>query len=482
MTTYEEADWFAVKTIVHYLFMPVDIASSLAPQLTLTQRQRVRALFGDGIIKFLEKIDRFIAGFTILEGLSDSARVPLNLPKEEIDISHLPQLRDDLRLGIDKHVDYHIQRFIKGDSRNIQSKISNYAIDNGGFGGIMALLRTGSIRGNGAEQMKKWLSYAVPQIRELSHDKTTNVGLFTGIAGICSILADLGQNSLALKLIKSIPIDLESKDFSVYSGLSGIGLVQLAFYEITKEEQLLSNAKLIVEIILTRNDVESDEVGLLDGVAGEALFIEQFGYTVNDPIYIKAAYQLMDKMVDSRLLYDQRNWLTVMDSNGQQQRLFADLSNGASGIALVMLEFSRKDRKYLNSKRKKLLDDLVNVNYVSCSECAGLVDGFTGSLVLSNALAAITGDNKQLQYNLQGLNSYLVSNRQHEIFVPNEAGEKCSMDFSAGASGVLLGINDLGTDHWDSWLPLPKRGNLDLFRTSTRKDEKIATTAIDKED
>lgn len=468
--TFEQADWLAVSLIAHYLFMPVDIFKTLSPELTKVHNERISEVFGEKVMKFLNKIDTYVARYVTLECHSVYLNQSLTLPKQDIVLGNIKEVMQGLNKGIAKHLDINSAGLIKGDPKQYLTGLSPYAIEYGGFGGAMALLRYDDTDKLMMNKIQTWASQVIPQVKKLAERKDADFGLFTGIAGICSVLYDLGLHNDAISLIKGIPIDVNDRDTSIFSGLSGIGLVLLSFYTLTNDESLLEKSIRIAKSLQNRyvDTIEEkgkqvNDIGLLNGQSGVSLFLEQIGKFTNDQSLISVSYRIIDNILNKDTKCDADNKLLLVDESRGFRRLLPYLNNGSAGLAMAMIQYACDDETYLTASRKDFLQQLVNSNNAYCSVMGGVINGYAGFLVLGNAVSNFYGSENQLNYLFEGLKSYLVGNLDHEILFPGNFGEKCAMDFSTGAAGVLLVLKDLTSDHWNSWFPLPQSTKLKLF-------------------
>ena len=80
------------------------------------------------------------------------------------------------------------------------------------------------------------------------------------------------------------------------------------------------------------------------------------------------------------------------------------------------------------------------------------MSGYSGVIPLANALA-MDGDSTMLNYSLEALNQYLVSN-DNEILLPGKYGYKLSLNFSYGSAGLLTLLRSLDQSDEFNWLPL----------------------------
>ena len=177
---------------------------------------------------------------------------------------------------------------IYGTYRQHDDLMSEYAVSSGGFGGIMALMRSQELsKGDILKETGLWVKRALPTLQKFV-DINAQAGLYDGMAGICSVLYDLGYKEEALNMLTKLNIDSEATDYTLYSGLSGEGLVFLSFYTMTNNKDFLNKALKIANIILSfssKNEpmIKMTNGGLLNGWSGVALFLSILGeYSQND--------------------------------------------------------------------------------------------------------------------------------------------------------------------------------------------------------
>ena len=305
----------------------------------------------------------------------------------------------------------------------------------------------------------------MPIIEKLSENKNINKGLFTGLTGISSLLFDIGQKELAVKFLKNVEINNNADD-SLYSGTAGIGIAEIAGYSITRDKVLLLNSKKAASILIhnflkrKRSPVNHKNVGLLDGLTGEALFLLLLGKNIHNEYYTDMSVEIMDYVVKNSMSYDDTGNLLVNDTSRGISRLLPYLNSGSAGIAYLLLLMSSYSKDFLNSERNDYLQQLIKSSYNYCCIDGSLIDGYAGFIVLGSLVKILQNDNRLMDYLLDGMNSFMIGSNCRETYIPGNEGLKLSMDYETGASGVILSLILDSKDNFSYWLPLPINSNL----------------------
>jgi serine/threonine protein kinase len=472
-----EADWFAIYRISRTLFLPVGPVNDIAPQITTIHDKLIGEKFGEEVIIFLKEIENKVSKHTNLRPHSPFLNQSLSTPSQELSLDNIDYFIKGLQKGIINNLDLDSISLIKGNIDKYRESTSNHNIAHGSFGVILSLIRSGDK--DYIEGLKfhigEWLKLILPFIEKESRNHSVNQGLLNGYSGIVTVLYELGYEKSAQLVLENLVENLtEDKinsmdDISVHSGLSGIGLLYLSFYNIFKDPKILKTIKSIYNriILIYRNTEESkdsfSDFGLLTGWSGAALFLFKVSSVLEDNNGKNIAFELVDKSFETVLEEEYDDGLFIIDNSRGFNRLIPYLETGSSGIALTMLEFQKEDKSYLNATRKKILENFIDSNYLFCSANGGLMNGYVGFLPLANGLNHLYGKEDMVRFLLKNMNNYFVSNNDDEILFPGDYGFKCSMDVSTGAAGVLLTLSDLSKNAWGSWLPIPQN-SFNLFK------------------
>ncbi len=471
--TFGDADWYALKCIAYSLYMPALVSPSLVPNIYFGLKIKIREEFGDDAIKFLDHLDEIVSRHIDFEFAATGGKNGLSLPNKIVSAETVPTIALEVFNGIVNNLNPRSTGLIKGTFRQHKDLMSEYAIATGGFGGIMALERfkRRDIQDITAH-VGLWVKRILPILQKMPDESSTKLGLFDGLAGICSVLYDLGLERESLDILSRIKVNLFSKDYTLFSGLSGIGLGYLSFFSMTQKKSFLAKAIEIADSILSdkeeiSNRVKSESGGLLTGWSGVALFLSTLGNYINQVSYQESAALIVDSVLKDQLASNNNDYLMVKDAGAGslEGRVFPYLGNGSVGVALTLLELKRQGNQFVESEQMEDdLKKLIQAGYSSCTVFGGLFEGYAGFTVLGNAIKAINKSSRLLHYVAKGLNSFLAGYHENEILIPSDIGFKCSMDLARGASGVLTALSDVDTGKWNSWFPLPNKSKLFLFQ------------------
>ncbi|WP_218923896.1 class III lanthionine synthetase LanKC [Bacillus toyonensis] len=468
--TFEEADWFALMRISRFLFLPIEPVADLTDEIEINQNKWIESYFGTAVTNKLEEIKEHTKS---LMNLKINNSHMLSIPPIEISLENKELIIQELRKGIINSLNINSETLINGDIRQFIEKLGGLTVATGGFGGIMALERTGGI----PKEVFSWIDKNVDEYLNIEKVDLNELplGLFTGLSGIISVLFDIGYEEKALELLKNINVDeLNKSDLTLYSGLSGIGLNYLSFYTITKDPYFLETSKKISSILIDiyKNngaisvlDPFAMPQGLLNGWSGVSLFLLQLGVTCDDKELLKISKEILNKEINENIQIDQTLELAqVFDSSMGKGRLVPYLGEGAAGVALVMMEFQKYFKDFKQGDNSKLLLQLSNVAELFCTYTNGILRGSAGMIILSNAKENNHYSTESLKHTVGMLKNYLLYKEDIGILSPGDYGYRCSLDFQTGNSGILLALCDIHKNKWNSWLPLPKNNTLNLFQ------------------
>ncbi|KXX86851.1 serine/threonine protein kinase [Bacillus cereus] len=474
--TFEEADWFALVRLSRFLFLPIEPVADLTDEIEINQNKWIESYFGTTVTKKLEEIKEHAKS---LMNLKTNNLHMLSIPPMDISLENNELIIQHLRNGIINHLNVNSETLINGDIRQFIEKLGGLNIATGGFGGIMALDRTGDI----PKEIYSWINQTINKYLNIEkiNFKELPLGLFNGLSGIISVLFDIGYKEKAIELLKNINIDeLNKSDLTLYSGLSGIGLNYLSFYTITKDTYFLEASKKISNILI---DIYKDNGaisvqdpfamphGLLNGWSGVSLFLLQLGITCNNKELIEISKEVLNKEINEHIEIDPTLDLAqIFDTSIGKGRLVPYLGEGAAGVALVMMEFQKYSRDFKQGDNLKLSLQLSNVAELFCTYTNGILRGSAGMIILSNAKENNHYSTESLKHTVGMLKNYLLYKKDIGIISPGDYGYRCSLDFQTGNSGILLALCDIHKNKWNSWLPLPKNNTLNLFQNKLTHD------------
>ncbi|MCY8810021.1 class III lanthionine synthetase LanKC [Bacillus atrophaeus] len=466
--TFEQADWYALLRICRFLFLPIENLSDLSIDIETNQDKWIGENFGDAVLNKIDEIQE--KTLPTIKKLSEAST--LTIPPMKINYKNINEITEGLRDGVISHLKPKSESLVSGDIRQYIEKMGSLSIANGGFGGIMALDRTGIL----PDSVYQWVDHVLETVLNLDNETYKNIplGLFNGISGILSVLYDIGYKEEAIKLLTTMPFPNEERsDLTLFSGLAGIGLNYLAFYSITEKKDFLDRAIKIGDKIIdaykgdypiTVRDPYAMPYGLLNGWSGISLYILMLGKVTNNNDLIKQASEIFNKEISKNIEIDSKLELAqIKEYSLGYKRLIPYLGEGAAGIALIMLEFNKNLPNFMTESNTELLKKLTNVTDLYSTFASGIFRGVGGMIILANAMKAEGLNSGSLEYTIKALGNYLLYKKNEGILSPGEYGYRLSLDLQTGNSGLLLTLFDIGSDKWNSWLPLPKNNKLNIF-------------------
>lgn len=458
--TFAEADRIALYKIARYLILPTATGFDWAPELEAVQDKNISNEFGKQIVEFLHNLKKQLN----LNFNSDSRHPQyyyqnLTVPSTPFSLNQLNQNIAEVAKGISDNLNYNFKGLIYGDIPQYSSEISYYSVANGAFGAIMALNRSQTLDQKSKQEINIWLEQQLPNLKKLLAEPTTDIGLFTGLSGIATVLYEQGYTKISYSIMKKIQTNVALKltnDISIYSGLAGVGLAFLCFYGQTKKNIYLQNAidlgKQVMQIIKHERYTEKTDSGLITGWLGAALFLWKLSIVTKAKQYKQAALRIYQVVIKNSLQLTS-DGAFIKDNSYSYERLIPYVNHGSAGLALLMIEFLQDDPKVFTKKELEILLKILKQNDVFVTFFAGLFDGFLSLLILDNAFAICTNNKVTLKKKYNLLNNYLVA-QNGGVMVPGRFGFKCSLDLTTGSSGLLLLLTDIKQHTWNAWLPL----------------------------
>lgn len=479
--TFEENDWFAFYRIVRYIFLPINSVNEMAPQLENIQDKKIEAKFGKQILALIYQVKNYVAKFTNLSPVSPNLNRKLSIPQKELQATSesISFFKINILRGIWENLDTDSFILAKGSVEQYSDNMNQLNISHGAFGVILSLLRTPEISNQFlTDELHEWLDKTIPYIKDLSANTDgSHLGLFNGLTGISSVLYELGYTDDSLIITNNVykNINENTNDTSIYSGLSGIGLQSLSVYAHCHLKKHLTQTKVIAEKIVrlfkqtVNNSTQKNDYGLITGWAGSALFLWKYSLITKNASLKEMSIDILNFSLSS-LSTKTQNMNAVFSLDKSSGFLNPYLKSGSSGICLVLLEMEKDDPSILSHQLKQTLQNLLTSNNIFCSFDAGLFEGYTGFLPLAIAKKSLTHDNESLSLLLSNLNNYILRDDDSQHFLlPGKKGYKCSMDLSTGAGGLLLLLNDIDTNKWNSWFPILNTINLFTNDSTTLK-------------
>lgn len=441
--TREQSDWFALLRISKFLFLPIGAVQEITEEILPKHYAWIENEFGSDPFECINYIEHKCHAIMNMKMMSDT--------RSHIKYWKLDDIEDviqGLRASCINSLE-ESERLAPGDIRQYELEGGLYNVLTGGYGVILALLRSGNI----PERAIKWID-------KYGHYENINVlddGLFTGKSGVAGVLFEAGYADRAKKILDSISVDKLTSDISLISGLSGIGLTFLSVSMHKGFEDYLKKAidiaailedRLINKIVPQIIDPDFINIGLLDGWSGAALFYCAMYNCIGDEKWLNLSIQCLEKDLE-QCIFDDEGGFQVKD----RTRALPYLQGGSAGIGLVIIELqhSLKCRRW-----DKELEGIAKVTKSKCYYNVGLFRGTMGLFTLANALNIGTNIKVDIKKDFNVLNLFLTDMGDGKIGCPGDYSFRLSEDIFSGSMGVMLALQDYIRKEWLSWLPIPR--------------------------
>lgn len=282
---YEQQDWYAFAVIVHRLFVPICPLYYLAPSLLFCQDYMVQKHFGNEAVSFLRSVRSRMLGLTPLLSHGPFIDKALQACDKLLDPENIETFMRLLYKGIVSGLDLRGEYPVKGDISMYGDEMSKYSIGSGFAGVSLALLKSSCLENSEwfyAIAREKYISV----LRKLKDGMSFRAGLFNGTVGVAMTAYEVFSREECHEMLSYIGIShidylAGIDDYSLYSGLSGIGmaLLSLGASRNSHEEKMLSYILSKVyercDCGLTAQDMLSSKADftLMKGWLGAGLFL-----------------------------------------------------------------------------------------------------------------------------------------------------------------------------------------------------------------
>lgn len=444
----EQADWFALKRIARQVFLVVGPVEDLAGGMWERQKDWISRTFGDVAAGVLDKIDR-------IADAHDARQIGTPLSPAPIELAHetVADVVRRLREGLIKSLDPFLDQLGYGDIRQYEQEGGALSVAYGGFGIVLALLRSGA--GQLPDAAEHWLD------RSRSEDLlNTPQGLFSGKVGIANVLTLAGRHDIARELLDSVDIEAISRhDVALHSGFAGVGLGLLDAYAVYGSTLYLEKAidcgaatidALENQKPLPLDDPDAIPHGLLNGWTGAGLFLSKLDEVTNEDCWAQHAGRALE--LELALLRTGDGGDIQLEST--DGRLLPYLQCGSGGIAVAMAELSEKLKSTLDVNAQ--FDGIREAAIARPCYGAGLFRGATGLLAVASYLHAKTGFDSAntLVPALATMNHYLIAD-EGDLFIPGDFNYRLSSDLATGSAGLITVLSSLHTTSL-AWMPFSR--------------------------
>lgn len=310
-----------------------------------------------------------------------------------------------------------------------------------GFGAMGIALTIKQVTGNFNNQAAlDWM-----ETQTLAPQTNATIGLFDGFAGIAWGWLELGNTTLATRVVDYLlEIDLPTSSYSVYNGLSGVGLTFLKFWKTLGHHKYLQAAIDIGQTLLAAK--EEDDAGTYwvsqarksssygHGIAGIAMFLLYLYKATGDKTYLTTGEKGLNWVIDNGYYNDEDGLTWVARDTTPSYTPY--WSWGSSGIGKVFLRYWEVTH---NDKYADLIDSIhidCNRKYTIFSGyffgCSGITD-FYMDLRKHQRWADIA--DKAINRLFSGTMLFALE-REEGIAFPGESASRISCDYGTGSAGV----------------------------------------------
>lgn len=315
-------------------------------------------------------------------------------------------------------------------------------------------------------------------LRKLKDGMSFRAGLFNGTVGVAMAAYEVFSREECHEMLSYIGIShidylAGIDDYSLYSGLSGIGmaLLSLGASRNSHEEKMLSYILSKVyercDCGLTSQDMLSSKADftLMKGWLGAGLFLWKASLCRKDDALRSRAESIFRLTLTHLANADNKERpMYYVDHLKNKPRTMPYLDCGTSGVALAFIEVYKDGNESMEFLNEEFLRRLSQGSDMVCTFNGGLFGGYVGLLPAAIALRDLGIDDELWERIIDGLNLYLMKNNGNIVF-PGLYGYKCSMDLGTGSAGVLLALSDSGrSGEWGSWMPVLENEDFSLFR------------------
>ncbi|WP_144557840.1 class III lanthionine synthetase LanKC [Shouchella miscanthi] len=448
-------DWFGYLKLLRYISLPILTSDTLEKYLAPIQLNWIKNQYPSHVYK--QFIDLFEKANNQIRYYQNDIQFKWHLEVDE-QTEDLQLIVKKLVKGLGQHVTDD-ERFINGDIRQYELKDAKFNILNGGSGAALTLNREGHC----VEKIDKWMNtYLLDQLPDVQ-----NVGLFSGLAGISTLLYERGHTETVQQVIRKINQTDERNDLTLRSGLSGVGLFYISIYLETNKTEYLDYAENVAEKIafarktqksLKTNDWSAVPIGLIDGVSGISLFYAALYSVTSNEDYLCEAIELIKEDLAKTQKDEESGILQTLDENN---RLLPYLSGGSIGIGIAIWFLNHVSDQQLF---KEEFDSILNLSKIRCTISGGLFDGAGGFLLLPSL---VEDRQAQLDYTkdvIELAHLFLIEKEDTYIY-PGNFSYRLSDDVFSGSSGIILAFQSIMKENPLYWLPLI---NVENFVASTR--------------
>ncbi|MHB1073742.1 MAG: lanthionine synthetase C family protein [Gemmatimonadaceae bacterium] len=311
-----------------------------------------------------------------------------------------------------------------------------------------------ALRGTGMGCPPEFDAWTAQRLRE---EGALPPGLYSGAGGVAWYRLQTGDLERGLAEAHDLMRHpLAYGAFDLFSGMAGIGCVQLLAYSVAGDPECLSSAvrlgNTIVSVARTNDPAglywtaESEVCcGLAHGASGAALFLLYLHAATGDPTYWNTGISAM-RWVVSRALRNQDGGLTWKAKEAEPTHV-PYWRWGSAGIGMVLL-------RYASAGAVGEFDEVLSRLFVDCDRKYSIFPGrFFGLAGIGEFLLDLRefrpefpGVQDAIDRVIDGMLLFLVRvPGTPYVALPGEALSRVSCDFGTGSAGVALFLHRAAT-------------------------------------
>lgn len=452
----DEKDWTGLFRIFKTALLTVTSLEMIVENCYDIQYRWIKKTFGKKATDILQKILEYTKDknydLTVLKNKNYKLL-------EKVEASLLPNRAKDSLMS---RLNFDSVSLLHGDIKQFEYSFGDISVAYGAAGAVLVLDRLGE-----KLDLENWYEKLDARINlDEKPMRVEDYGLYSGLSGVATTLRELNNEYLSKKIfeniIKNIDVIIKTKNISLESGISGIGLALLDYYVYNKDKIVLLSIQKICdklnnvfekkpEDIYTSNDAVSSD-GLMYGWSGAAMFLFGCYNILKKDSYLERAKEYL--LFEMNKLEYKDNMLLLPTKDHKMMPYF---SVGSSGLAIPIILMS----KYLEkAKVTSFIENIMETLRAKPCVCGGLFEGYIGLKYIENVILNYLNKNDEIVLDYD-LNQYIVEDKMGILNFPGNYSFRVSEDLATGLLGLLVYLKQ---DTLKNYLWVPIKNQDSIFR------------------
>ena len=452
----DEKDWTGLFRIFKTALLTVTSLEMIVENCYDIQYRWINKTFGKKATDILEKILEYTKDknydLTVLKNKNYKLL-------EKVEASLLPNRAKNSLMS---RLNFDSVSLLHGDIKQFEYSFGDISVAYGAAGAVLVLDRLGE-----KLDLENWYEKLDARINlDEKPMRVEDYGLYSGLSGVATTLRELNNEYLSKKIfeniIKNIDVIIKTKNISLESGISGIGLALLDYYVYNKDKIVLLSIQKICdklnnifkkkpEDIYTSNDAVSSD-GLMYGWSGAAMFLFGCYNILKKDSYLERAKEYL--LFEMNKLEYKDNMLLLPTKDHKMMPYF---SVGSSGLAIPIILMS----KYLEkAKVTSFIENIMETLRAKPCVCGGLFEGYIGLKYIENVILNYLNKNDEIVLDYD-LNQYIVEDKMGILNFPGNYSFRVSEDLATGLLGLLVYLKQ---DTLKNYLWVPIKNQDSIFR------------------